>query len=136
LFDDLVRFETILWNTVDARLRAECDTSLGSLNILMVIDATPDCRVQEVAGALAITVGGASQSVDRLERAGLCIRTPHPRNRRSSILRLTVAGDKALARAGAAFDRHLATLLGDPLSAAQRDQLAATLKTLRASLSD
>ncbi|GAA2584530.1 MarR family winged helix-turn-helix transcriptional regulator [Winogradskya consettensis] len=136
MFDDLIRFETILWNTLDARLRAECDTTLGSLNILMVIDATPDCRVQEVAGALAITVGGASQSVDRLERAGLCIRTPHPRNRRSSILRLTAAGDKVLARAGAAFDRHLAALLGDPLSATQRDQFGATLKTLRASISD
>ena len=92
LFDDLVRFETILWNTIDARLRAECDVSLGALNVLMVIERTPECRVQEVAGALAITVGGASQSVDRLERLELCRRTPHPRNRRSSVLELTAAG--------------------------------------------
>ncbi len=67
VFDDLVRFETILWGAVDARLQEECGVGLASLNAMLVIDATPLCRVHDIARAVAITVGGASQAVDRLE---------------------------------------------------------------------
>ena len=65
VFDDLVRFETILWGVVDGRLQEECGISLASLNGMLVIDATPLCRVHDIAQAVAITVGGASQAVDR-----------------------------------------------------------------------
>jgi len=66
-----VRFETILWGAVDGRLQEECGVGLASLNAMLVIDATPLCRVHDIARAVAITVGGASQAVDRLESAGL-----------------------------------------------------------------
>jgi DNA-binding MarR family transcriptional regulator len=131
LFDDLVRLETILWNELDARLRADCDVTLGSLNVLQVIERTPECRVQEVADALAITVGGASQAVDRLERKQLCVRTPHPRNRRSSVLELTDAGRRLTADGSAAQERHLQVLLGAHLDVADGRRLGATLKLLR-----
>ena len=65
VFDDLVRFETILWGAVDGLLQEECGVSLASLNAMLVIDATPLCRVHDIARAVAITVGGASQAVDR-----------------------------------------------------------------------
>ena len=52
VFDDLVRFETVLWNTVDARLRREHDFTLGGLNVLMVVEATAQCRVYDIAAAL------------------------------------------------------------------------------------
>ena len=71
VFDDLVRFETILWGAVDGRLQDECGVGLASLNGMLVIDATPLCRVHDIARAVAITVGGASQAVDRLESAGV-----------------------------------------------------------------
>ena len=78
VFDDLVRFETILWGAIDARLQEECGVGLASLNAMLVIDATPLCRVHDIARAVAITVGGASQAVDRLESAGLCARRANP----------------------------------------------------------
>ncbi|MFZ1997060.1 MAG: MarR family winged helix-turn-helix transcriptional regulator [Solirubrobacteraceae bacterium] len=131
VFDDLVRFETILWNAIDARLQRECGVSLGSLNAMLVIASTPSCRVQDIAHAVAITVGGASQAVDRLEAAGHCVRRPNPVDRRSSLLQLTAAGQELLKRAGAVFDQELETFLRVPLSQRSLGQLAAALATLR-----
>jgi DNA-binding MarR family transcriptional regulator len=131
VFDDLVRFETELWNRIDARLRQECQVTLGAVNVLLVIDRTPSCRVQDVAAALSITVGGASQAVDRLENSGYCARTPNSSDRRSSILGLTEAGGHALRRAGPVFDHELDARLAHPLSAAALSQLAQALAALR-----
>jgi MarR family transcriptional regulator, organic hydroperoxide resistance regulator len=131
VFDDLVRFETALWNEVDLRLRKDCDVTLGSVNAMMVIDTTPRCRVQDIATALAITVGGTSQAVDRLETAGWCQRRPNPDDRRSSILELTTSGTELLVRATTVFDRELDRLLRVPLAAAALDQLAGALSTVR-----
>jgi MarR family transcriptional regulator, organic hydroperoxide resistance regulator len=131
VFDDLVRFETMLWASLDARLRKECDVPLGSFNVMMIIDATPHCRVQDIASALCITVGGTSQAVDRLEAAGRCARRANPDDRRSSILELTGAGEELLATAGVVFDDELQRLLGAPLSAAALKQLGSALSAVR-----
>ncbi len=123
VFDDLVRFETVLWAALDTLLRKECHVALGSFNVMMIIDATPQCRVQDIASALCITVGGTSQAVDRLEAAGRCVRRANPEDRRSSILELTPAGTELLASAGVVFDAELQRLLGAPLSATALKQL-------------
>ncbi len=133
IFDDLVRFETDLWNGIDARLRQECEVTLGGLNVLLVVEREGSCRVNDIAAALSITVGGASQAVDRLEKLGHCIRRPHPADRRSSIVELTAAGRELVARAGPVFDRELATRLGAPLPDTALGHLANALAVLRAS---
>ena len=133
VFDDLVRFETILWGVVDGRLQEECGLGLASLNAMLVIDATPLCRVQDIARAVAITVGGASQAVDRLESAGLCARRANPSDRRSSIVELTPEGMELLRIAGPVFDRELDRLLRAPLAATALTHLADALSTLRRS---
>jgi len=131
VFDDLVRFETMLWNGLDRRLQHDCQFSLGTLNLMMVIDGTPDCRVYDIASALAITVGGASQAVDRLEAAGRCERQPNPTDRRSSIIVLTAQGKKLLAAGGAIFDDELERRLRGPLSASALTYLGKALGALR-----
>lgn len=131
VFDELVRFETVLWGDIDARLRRECAIGLGGLNVLLVVERTPLCRVQDVATSLAITVGGVSQAVDRVEAAGWCARRANPEDRRSSILELTEAGTTILASAGAVFDEELERLLGVPLSATALRQLGSALATVR-----
>ncbi|HEY0937404.1 MAG TPA: MarR family transcriptional regulator [Trebonia sp.] len=133
VFDDLVRFETILWGAVDGRLQEECGIGLASLNALLVIDATPLCRVQDIARAVAITVGGASQAVDRLESAGLCARRANPADRRSSIVELTSKSTELLGVAAPVFDRELERLLGAPLPGTALAQLAGALSVLRRS---
>ena len=131
VFDDLIRFETVLWNDIDARLRAECGVPLGSFNLMMVIDAIAQCRVYDIAAALELTVGGTSQAVDRLEARGHCLRRPHPSDRRSSIVELTPAGETLLSQAGPVFDGQLERFLRAPLSARTLSQLAAALSTVR-----
>ena len=131
VFDDLVRFETILWTAADGRLQEECGISLASLNGMLVIDATPLCRVHDIARAIAITVGGASQAVDRLESAGLCARRANPSDRRSSIVELTPEGMELLRIAAPVFDSELDRLLQAPLPGTAFTHLADALSTLR-----
>ncbi|MFI5953246.1 MarR family winged helix-turn-helix transcriptional regulator [Cryptosporangium sp. NPDC051539] len=131
VFDDLVRFETVLWNSVDARLRREHDVTLGGLNVLMVVEATALCRVYDIAEALAITVGGVSQAVDRLEKPGLLSRRPNPEDRRSSLVELTPTGLSLLEAARATLDDELDRQLRAPLSASALTHLAGALDTVR-----
>ena len=133
VFDDLVRFETVLWNALDARLQSECELTLSNLNVMLIVDCTTDCRVLDIAESLAITVGGTSQAVDRLEKRQLCVRRAHPTDRRSSIVELTVAGTMALRQAEPIFDDELARLIAAPLSAAELTGVASGLMLLRGS---
>lgn len=131
LFDDLVRFETELWSSLDATLVRECGVALGTFNTLLIVSKTPNCRVNDLATALSITVGGASQAVDRVEARGLLVRVANPANRRSSLLQLTDAGREALESASRVFDNELSIWFGIPLGRAS-GRFADDLSTLRA----
>jgi DNA-binding MarR family transcriptional regulator len=132
VFNDLIRFETDLWNAVDARLRREFGLPLGSFDTMQVIDRLPVCRVLDIAQELSITVGGASKVVDRVEASGHCERRANPGDRRSSIIRLTPAGRTLLTAATVGFEGELELRLGSVLPAGALRQLATTLSTLRA----
>ncbi|MDQ1580520.1 MAG: hypothetical protein QOD05_1295 [Microbacteriaceae bacterium] len=132
VFDDLVRLETDLWNTIDARLTTECGVTLGTFNVLLIISETPACRVNDLAAALSITVGGVSQAVDRIEAKGLLVRLPNPANRRSSLLELTSAGWQALESSSAVFDAELSVWFDGPLADSRAARFAEDLTTLRA----
>jgi DNA-binding MarR family transcriptional regulator len=130
-FDDLVRFETELWNGIDATLQRECGVTLGTFNVLLVVNDTADCRVNDLAAALSITVGGGSQAVDRIEARGLLERKPNPANRRSSLLSLTASGRRTLETASAVFDDELQAWFAAPLTSGALDRLSKDLATLR-----
>ena len=130
-FNVLIRFEIELWNAVDARLQADVDLPLVYFEPMAVINRTPGCRVYDIAGELGITTGGASKLVDRIEGRGLCRRRPNPEDRRSSLLELTSAGRKILARAERSFEDELSARFGG-LSDRALGQLVATLSLLRA----
>ena len=132
VFDDFVRLETELWNTLDARLVSEHGLTLGTFNALLIVSETPDCRVNDLAAALSMTVGGVSQAVDRIEGLGLLVRRPNPANRRSSLLELTGAGHEALDSASGTFDHELSVWFDTPLSNTAATRFAKDLSTLRA----
>ncbi len=134
LFSDLIRFETELWNAVAARLQSEHGLELSWFEPMQVIAQTPDCRVQEIAAALSITVGGTSKLVDRIEAAGWCRRRENPGDRRSSFIDLTPAGRRLLAAAGRNFAQEVEGRLRTPLSSRQLQELAATIRQLRDAL--
>ncbi|MFC4031298.1 MarR family winged helix-turn-helix transcriptional regulator [Streptomyces polygonati] len=132
LFDDLVRFETDLWNAVDARLQQDCGLSMGSLDVMSVVARTPSCRVNDIAAALSITVGGASQAVDRISARGNLVRRPNPADRRSSVVELTPVGRELVETAGRVFDQELDRRLRGPLDDSELDRLGSALAALRA----
>jgi DNA-binding MarR family transcriptional regulator len=103
-----------LWNTVEQRIRAaEGTVPLGRFSILRVVDRFEDgCRVQDIADSLLITVGAASRIVDRLVGDDLLTRSPHPHDRRSHHLTLSLRGRRSLAATSIAFGAALQDLLG------------------------
>ncbi|HEY2237359.1 MAG TPA: MarR family winged helix-turn-helix transcriptional regulator [Streptosporangiaceae bacterium] len=135
-FGDLVRYETRLYNTLEKRLRDEHGLTMGQFEFLRFIDSRDDCRVNDLAQDIAITVGATSKAVDRLEAAGWVTRRPNPANRRSSLLALTPAGQRLLAAATPTVDAELQTWLADPLGARDLDQLATSLARLRQTMAD
>ena len=131
VFDDLVRFETELWNALEVRLQHECGISLGTFNVMLIISETDSCRVYDIADRLSITVGGASQAVDRLVKQGFGERHQHPTDRRSSIVGLTEAGEKAVAQAGPPFDDELRIWFEEAMPRDTLTQFSTALAVLR-----
>jgi DNA-binding MarR family transcriptional regulator len=83
--------------------------------------------------AAMISSGGMTDRLDRLERAGLVIRRPDPKDRRGKLIVLTEPGkrliDEALSRHVANEERLLLSL-----SEAEQETLSALLKKLIAGL--
>ncbi len=134
LFSELVRLETELRGVVERRLRADHGLPLPHFEFMRVIAGTPDCRVQDIATGLSITVGGTSKIVDRIEAAGHCARRANPDDRRSSIVELTPAGKRLLARAAGTVEDELHRRLGPALSDRSSAQFTRTLTRLRAAV--
>ena len=130
MFTDLHRFHDQLEAAVEARLVADCGLALGRYEVLEVISRTDACRVNDIADELAITWGGASKLVDRLEAAQLCTRRPNPDDGRSSLIRLTAAGKRALTKARKSLDSELDLRVGGVLGQRPLDQLATALRRL------
>lgn len=131
VFFDLTRLEIHLWDRVDRALRDECATPLGGIEAMLVMRRLGTCRVQDVSREMAITVGGASKLVDRLESAGHCVRKPNPDDRRSSLITLTALAGPLLDRADAVIEATLASALGEHLTADELAALASQLGRLR-----
>lgn len=134
LFSELIRFETELWNAVEARLRAAHGLELSRFEPMQVIERTRDCRVQDIAAALSITVGGTSKLVDRIEADGWCKRLTNPGDSRSSFIALTPAGRRLLSAANRTFVKELDAQFRSVLSARQLQQFSAVVCRLRQGL--
>ena len=133
LFDNIVRYEIDLWNAIDGALRAGCDLHLTWFEILRFLSVHDDgARVQGIAAEFAITVGGTSKVVDRIEAAGYCARRANPDDRRSSLVALTPAGREILAAGTVVFDRELDRRIGSVLDDDTIRAVSSALEMLRA----
>jgi len=84
---------------------------------------------QKLVEALLLTSGAMTNRLDRLEQAGLLVRNPNPEDRRGVIVSLTAEGLRVIK---VVLKEYLADLneFLEPLSAAERRQLAGLLKKL------
>lgn len=120
-FSSLIRYEVTLWNTLDAALHRAGLISLAQLQAVEIIDRLDQrARVNDISDEIGITVGAASKLVDRLERDGLAERRPNPGDRRSSLVSLSEAGNRALRQARDVRDSGLRALVPDDDAAAAR----------------
>ena len=113
---DLVRLEIVLWERVDARLKAERGVSLAYFEVLHAL-RDEALRVGDIAQRLRITVGGASKLVDRVEGAGLIRRAADPGDRRASRVTLTAEGRGTLSAATETYAAALADAIDPVLDA-------------------
>jgi len=134
LFSELVRLETELWDAVEERLKKDHGVNLPTFEFVQVISRVRDCRVQDIAAELSITVGGTSKIVDRIEAAGLCARRANPSDRRSSIIELTPAGKRLASRAAATVDDELRRRIGAAMPERSLAQFTRSLIKLRAAV--
>jgi DNA-binding MarR family transcriptional regulator len=134
LFEDLVRAETRLYNALEGRLRERHGLSLGQFELLQIITRRDGCRVLDIVREVGITVGAASKAVDRLEAAGWCRRRVDEQDRRSSVLTVTPAGARLLARARPTFEQELAERFEGVAAERSLAQAARVLAALRTSL--
>jgi len=98
---------------------------------MVVVSSLGTCRVFDIASALAITVGGASKLVDRVEAAGYCSRKINPGDRRSSLLDLTEEGKAVVARGRAVIEAELDSWFTPALSPTETTTLLELLARLR-----
>ena len=131
VFHELVYYQVELWDAVDARLQEECGVPLTWFEIMQLLDRLEGVRVQDIAAAFSISVGGTSKVVDKLEAAGYCRRRPHPTDRRSSIIDLTDEGRERLGTATRAFERELDARVGSAVPPESLEQFHRTLLELR-----
>ena len=133
--NDLVRLEILLWDRVDARLRATHDLTLARFQTLHALADGP-LRIGDLAHRMSITVGGTSKLTDRMVALGLLAREPDPADRRASRVLLTAAGRGALDAAAATYADSLAEIVDPLLPAADRRRLHGLVRRLLDGLDD
>ncbi len=89
------------------------------------------CAVNDLAAHLGLTLGAASQLIDRLLGMGLVTRGETPGDRRVRQVELSEAGRQLVKDSITARERWMEGLTG-ALSAAERETIAAALRTLTA----
>jgi DNA-binding MarR family transcriptional regulator len=122
---DLIGLEIVLWDRINARLKAHHDLSLAFFESLYFIGRSPggSVRVGDLARALRITVGATSKLVDRVEAAGLIRRELDTDDRRASRVALTEVGRQKRADASTTYETEMAAVLDATLNTDEQQRL-------------
>jgi DNA-binding MarR family transcriptional regulator len=103
---------------------------IGELTLLIALRRAGEpfqLTPTELYRAMMVTSGGATRRIDQLESRGLVRRTPHPRDRRASLIGLTPEGRRLIDGAWAHHLEQNRTLF-DALEPEERRTLADTLR--------
>lgn len=116
-----------------ATLARELGISLAELNALSHVAEQVDLTPKKLSELMDLTTGAMTTMIDRLERAGLLARQPHPTDRRSLLLALTPGGGHAIKWVnGLYLDAAAAAFANSPNNdlAGQMEFFAALVKAL------
>jgi DNA-binding MarR family transcriptional regulator len=120
----LLRMTSQLNARMNRQLQDDCGISLADYDVLVVLSEAPagQCRVFELADALAWEQSRVSHQLARMQRRGLIAREQCPTDARGAFAVITEAGRAAIERAAPAHVETVWQLVFDGLS---RDQLSA-----------
>jgi MarR family 2-MHQ and catechol resistance regulon transcriptional repressor len=85
--------------------------------------------ISVLGGKVLLTSGSITTAVDRLENRGFVVRRPDPRDRRISVVELTLAGREVIETGTVGYSEMLETVFS-PLSEIEKSQLTHILKKL------
>jgi DNA-binding MarR family transcriptional regulator len=130
LLSDVTR---LLRRRFDERARAS-GASVAQWRVLKLLERSPGLNQGQIAEAIEVEPITCCRMIDRLEESGLVERRRDPSDRRAWRIHLTEKSSPILAElhmlAGELIEGAL-----QGLSTAQRDELTATLETIRSNLS-
>ncbi len=128
----LLRLQANLVPRMDAWMRAESGMSLAWYDVLLELAAEPDGRLRmvDLAERAVLSRTRISRLVDELVDAGLVVREPNGDDRRSWYAAITDDGRTRQKSAAPLYVRHIASLIGSPLSAEELKTLDALLRRL------
>ena len=88
----------VVGGALEAAMKAECGINSSHFSVLMALaEATGgQLRMVDIAARNCISRSGVTQSVDRLERLGLVVRSTSPEDRRLVLATITEAGTALL----------------------------------------
>ncbi|QCU78988.1 MarR family transcriptional regulator [Citricoccus sp. SGAir0253] len=115
LVTSLVRAQQIIMARIDAVLRP-LDLSFARFELLTLLSFTRSGALPMAKASVRLQVHPTSvtNTVDRLEQAGLVARRAHPTDRRATLIEITAAGRDLADRAGRALNERVFGDLGIP----------------------
>ena len=114
----LLRVHARVVPQLDRELRDRCGLPLTWYDVLLELNAAPDCRLTmgELGELAVVSRTRATRVVDELAAAGLVERLPHPDDGRSTLVVLTAEGRRRFRRAAPVYvrgiERHFTRHLG------------------------
>ena len=115
-----MKMESIL----SQRLRKEFKTSMARFDVMSQLERFPDgLTMSELSRRLIVSNGAITGLVDKLAEAGLVSRREDPKDRRSTIVRLTRKGRDNFLRMARRHEEWVVSILGELSSQAQSELL-------------
>jgi DNA-binding MarR family transcriptional regulator len=108
---DLAAIHASVHAALDRELREQHDLSPVEYEVLDMLGAAPEARMQDVACGVHLNQSTCSRVVARLEEEGLAERAMCSNDRRGIYARITKEGRKRLAAAAPTYRRVLAETL-------------------------
>jgi len=123
---------------LDRRLRSDAGTTLQTLEVLLRVGRAPEgwIPLSQLGDTVALTSGGITRLVDRLEAEGLVERHRCDDDGRVVRLQLSPVGVDRLRSCLVAHRRHLEEVVGAGLEGVDREELEAGLDALRGGAGD
>ena len=128
VFDRLLEIALLLQQDMASSF-AGTGLTAARAHLLWVLEHSGPSTQQAMATALEVTPRNVTGLVDALETHGFVERTPHPNDRRATLVRLTASGEQATA-AMVADRQAIAARLVEGFPADRLERLAGDLDTL------